>query len=71
MTVLDKDHAFCRLQEVFDYILHHRSSAVVNWNALRLIVEAQRQAITSFAPRNPLQTPLLQKNSSHRQNCDA
>src|SRR5215469_11903385 len=29
MTVLDKDHAFCRLQEVFDYILHHCSSSVV------------------------------------------
>lgn len=35
MTVLDKDHAFWRLQEVFDYL---RSSAAVNWDALRLIV---------------------------------
>ena len=68
MTVLDKDCAFWRLQEVFDYL---RSSVVVNWDAPRLIVEAQRQVFASYASGTPLQAPLLQKNSSHRQNGDA
>lgn len=71
MTVLDKDRAFWRLQEVFDHILH-RSSTAVNWEALRLVVEAQRQVFASYARGAPLQAPLLQqRNSPHRQNCDA
>jgi hypothetical protein len=41
-----KQYAFWKLQEVFDYILHH-SPVVVKWKALRLIVEAQRQVIAS------------------------
>lgn len=71
MTILDKDDSFWKLREVFDYILHRRLGAV-NWEALRLIVEAQRQIFASYAPGTPLQALLLQqKNFSHRQNCDA
>ena len=39
MTILDKDDSFWKLREVFDCILHCRLGAV-NWEALRLIVEA-------------------------------
>jgi hypothetical protein len=51
MTVIDKGRAFWMLQEAFDYI---RGSAAVNWDALRLILEAQRQVFASYAPRTPL-----------------
>ena len=47
MTILDKDRAFWMLQDVFDYL---RSSTAVNWGALRLILEAQRQVFASYAP---------------------
>ena len=47
MTVLDKDCAFWRLHEVFDYL---RSSAAVNWDSLLPIVEEQRQIFASSAP---------------------
>jgi len=53
MTIIDKDRGFWILQEAFDYI---RSSAAVNWDALRLIFEAQRQIFASYAPRTPLHT---------------
>jgi hypothetical protein len=51
MTVIDKDRAFWMLQDAFDYV---RNSAVVNWHALRLILEAQRQVFASYAPQTPL-----------------
>jgi hypothetical protein len=53
-----KTRAFWKLQEVFVYILHC-SSLPVNWEALRLIVEAQRQIFASYLPGTPLQAPLV------------
>ena len=41
MTLTDQQHAFWTLQEVFDYL--RQSPVAVNWEALRLILEAQRQ----------------------------
>jgi hypothetical protein len=63
MTVIDKDRAFWILQEAFDYI---RGSAAVNWDALRLILEAQSRVFASFAPRTPYIPIQLQKSSSLR-----
>ena len=46
MTFTDKHCAFWILQEAFDY-LARATSVAVNWQALRLIVEAQKQVFAS------------------------
>jgi len=48
MTQAGQRYAFWILQEVFNYVLHPNTVAV-NWNTLRLIVEAQKQVIASLA----------------------